>query len=34
MLMNVLPKAEYMEITEKAIKELLGIAVYRFRGWL
>ncbi len=34
MLMNVLPKAEYMEITEKAMKELIGIAVYRLQGWL
>ncbi len=31
---NVLPKAEYMELTEKAMKELLGILVYRLRGWL
>jgi uncharacterized SAM-binding protein YcdF (DUF218 family) len=34
MLMNLLPKAEYMEITEKAVKEIVGIAVYRLRGWL
>lgn len=34
MLMNLLPKAEYLEITERAIKELLGILVYRLRGWL
>lgn len=34
MLMNVLPKAEYLEITERVIKELIGITVYRSRGWL
>ncbi len=33
-LMNLLPKAEYMEMTEKALKEMIGIAVYRLRGWL
>ena len=33
-LMNLLPKAEYMEMIEKALKEMIGIAVYRLRGWL
>jgi uncharacterized SAM-binding protein YcdF (DUF218 family) len=33
-LLNLLPKAEYMELTEKVIKELLGVVVYRLRGWL
>ena len=33
-LMNLLPKAEYLEMTEKALKELIGIAVYRLQGWL
>jgi uncharacterized SAM-binding protein YcdF (DUF218 family) len=32
--MNVIPKAEYMELTEKAMKEYIGIVVYRLRGWL
>lgn len=32
--MNVIPKAEYMELTEKAIKEYIGIVIYRLRGWL
>ena len=34
MLMDLLPKAEYLEITESAMRELLGIAVYHLRGWL
>jgi uncharacterized SAM-binding protein YcdF (DUF218 family) len=33
-LINLLPKAEYLEMTEKALKELIGIAVYRLQGWL
>ncbi|MCU0521345.1 MAG: YdcF family protein [Anaerolineae bacterium] len=34
MLMNLLPKAEYLEITERAMKEIIGIFVYHLRGWL
>jgi uncharacterized SAM-binding protein YcdF (DUF218 family) len=33
-LLNLLPKAEYMELTEKVMKEMIGIVVYRLRGWL
>jgi uncharacterized SAM-binding protein YcdF (DUF218 family) len=33
-LLNLLPKAEYMEVTEKAMKEMMGLIVYRLRGWL
>ncbi|MGC9521332.1 MAG: YdcF family protein [Anaerolineae bacterium] len=32
--MNLLPAAEHMELTEKALKELIGTLVYRLRGWL
>ncbi len=30
----LLPQAEYLEITTTALKEYIGIAVYRMRGWL
>jgi len=33
-LINLLPKAEYLEMTEKALKEIIGLAVYRLQGWL
>jgi uncharacterized SAM-binding protein YcdF (DUF218 family) len=33
-LMDLVPKAEYMALTEKALKEYLGIIVYRMRGWI
>ena len=34
MLANFLPKAKYLEITEKAMKEILGIADCRLRDCL
>ena len=33
-LMHLLPKAEYLEMTEKALKEMIGWAAYRWQGWL
>lgn len=33
-LMNLLPKAEYMEMTEKAMKEYIGLLIYALRGWI
>jgi uncharacterized SAM-binding protein YcdF (DUF218 family) len=33
-LLNLLPKAEYMALTEKVMREMIGIVVYRLRGWL
>lgn len=32
--MNLLPTAEHMALTEKAMKELIGTLVYGLRGWL
>ncbi|MGK7916967.1 MAG: YdcF family protein [Prochloraceae cyanobacterium] len=34
MILNLLPDARHLETTTKAIKEYLGIVVYRLRGWL
>ncbi len=33
-LLNLLPRAEYMALTEKVMREMIGIVVYRLRGWL
>jgi uncharacterized SAM-binding protein YcdF (DUF218 family) len=33
-LLDVLPDARALELTTAAIKEFLGIAIYRLRGWL
>lgn len=33
-LLNILPDAEALEQTTKAVKERIGYQVYRFRGWL
>jgi uncharacterized SAM-binding protein YcdF (DUF218 family) len=33
-LMNLLPDARYLEMTQKALKEYIGIVVYGLRGWL
>ena len=33
-LMNLFPKAEYMEMTEKAMKEYVGLLIYALRGWI
>jgi len=33
-LINLLPSAGNLELTTRALKEYIGIAVYRLRGWL
>ncbi len=33
-LIHLLPNAEYLAYTTRALKEYIGIAVYGLRGWL
>jgi uncharacterized SAM-binding protein YcdF (DUF218 family) len=33
-LINLLPSAGNLELTTRALKEYIGIAVYKLRGWL
>lgn len=33
-LMGLLPQADHLAMTSDALKEMIGIAVYRLRGWL
>ena len=34
LLQNLLPDAEMLQLTTRAVKEYIGTAVYRLRGWL
>jgi uncharacterized SAM-binding protein YcdF (DUF218 family) len=32
--LNLLPQADHLDVTSRALKEVLGMVVYRLRGWL
>ena len=34
LLYHSIPQAEYLEVTSRALKEYIGLVVYRARGWL
>ena len=34
LLYHSIPQAEYLEVTSRALKEYIGLVVYRTRGWL